>query len=68
MTGLESTDLDPQHRYRVVYLRWMIRGFSVQPGGMATQFVQRFLDHANLKTARRYLQIDQQGLHNALSS
>jgi integrase len=35
-------------------------------GGMAPNFVQKFLDHANISTTSRYLKVDRQGMHAAL--
>ena len=37
-------------------------------GGMSAHYVQKFLDHADLKTTSRYLKIDQQGMHSALKN
>ena len=34
--------------------------------GMAPHYVQAFLDHANLTTTSRYLNITSQGMHSAL--
>ena len=36
--------------------------------GMAANYVQRFLDHANLSTTSRYLKVERQGMHAALRS
>jgi hypothetical protein len=33
---------------------------------MAPNFVQKFLDHANISTTSRYLKVDRQGMHAAL--
>jgi hypothetical protein len=33
---------------------------------MAPNYVQKFLDHANLSTTSRYLKVERQGMHAAL--
>jgi integrase len=35
-------------------------------GGMAPNYVQKFLDHANISTTSRYLKVERQGMHAAL--
>ena len=35
-------------------------------GGMAANYVQKFLDHAKLSTTSRYLNVNRDGMHSAL--
>ena len=35
-------------------------------GGVTPNYVQKFLDHANLSTTSRYLKVERQGMHAAL--
>jgi integrase len=41
-------------------------GSQFLEGGMAPNYVQKFLDHANLSSTSRYLKVERQGMHAAL--